>query len=708
MIFCPSQQHPTQFVILAIAALTPVSTMADEPIARRVPHEIRAPHGHVRTDPYFWMRERDSPEVRKYLEAENAYHKTEMADTVALQKTLFEEIKGRIKQDDSSVPYRYRNYEYYTRYREGESYPLHCRHPIGKIHDEQIMLDVSAMADGHEFYELDEGDLSENENILAFAVDTVGRRFYELQFKDLKTGKLLDDKIPDVTGGHAWANDNRTIFYSKQDPETLRDHQIFRHVLGTPVEDDVLVYEEKDETFHTYVYKTKSERFVVIGSSQTLSDEFRLIDADDPTGKPQVFAKRRRRLEYDIEHFGDRFYIRTNKDAENFRLMSCPVDKTGEEHWRQEIAARDDTYLSSIEVFKDYLVVTERRDALIHIRIRNADGEWHSLDFGEPAYTAWLGTNLQFDTELLRFGFSSLRTPDSVLQYNMRTRAQTVLKRQPVLGDFDRDDYVTERLFATARDGARIPISVVYRAGFEKDGNAPLLLYSYGSYGHSSNPTFGSARLSLLDRGFAYAIAHVRGGQEFGRKWYEDGKLFKKKNTFTDFIDCAEHLIGAGYTSKDQLCAGGGSAGGLLVGAIANMRPDLFGAIIADVPFVDVVTTMLDDTIPLTTSEYDEWGNPNEKPSYDYMLSYSPYDNVRKKPYPNLLVIAGFHDSQVQYWEPAKWVAKLRHQRTDKSKLLLLKTEMSAGHGGPTGRFDRYRDLAFEYAFLLKIAGRMK
>ena len=498
------------------------------------------------------------------------------------------------------------------------------------------------------------------------------------------------------------------MFYSKQDPDTLRDNQIFRHVLGTPVADDVLVYEEQDETFYTYVYKTKSEKYVVIGSSQTLSDEVRLIDADDPNKAPKIFAARRRELEYDIEHFGDQFYVRTNKDAKNFRLMACPTDKTGEEHWQEILPKRDDTYLGDIEVFKEYLVVAERHDALIHIRIRNADGEWHSLDFGEPAYTAGLDINLQFDTELLRFNFSSLRTPDSIVQYNMRTRAQTVLKREPVLGEFDSADYLSERLWAVARDGTRVPISIVYRKGFEKSGKAPLLLYSYGAYGYSTNPSFSSARLSLLDRGFAFAIAHVRGGQELGRKWYEDGKLLKKQNTYYDFIDCAEHLIREGYTSKENLYANGGSAGGLLMGAIANLRPDLFDGIIADVPFVDVVTTMLDDTIPLTTSEYDEWGNPNEKKFYDYMLSYSPYDNVQKKAYPNLLVIAGLHDSQVQYWEPAKWVARLRHERSDKKKLLLLKTEMSAGHGGSTGRYDRYKDLAFEYAFLLKLAGKMK
>ncbi|MGI9242383.1 MAG: S9 family peptidase [Verrucomicrobiales bacterium] len=681
--------------------------MADEPIAERIPHELAAPHGHSRQDPYYWLRDRESSEVIDYLKAENAFHEAGMADTADLQKTLFEEIKGRIKQDDSSVPYREKSYQYYTRYRKGESYPLYCRRPHDATPDsEQIMLDVSAMAQGHDFYDLDEGEISADETILAFSVDTVGRRFYDIQFKDLSTGKLLEDKIPNVTGDHAWANDNRTIFYSRQDPDTLRSYQIFRHTLGTPVGDDVLVYEEGDETYHAYVYKTKSDRYIVIGSSQTISDEIRLIDADDPEQPPRVFAPRRRNLEYDIGHFGDQFSVRTNKDAVNFRLMSCPLDKTGEEHWTEVIPHREDTYLSEIEVFKDFLVVAERKEALIQIRIRDAAGDWHSLDFGEPVYTAWLSTNLQFDTELLRFGFSSLRTPDSLFDYNMRTREKTLLKQEPVLGEFDPSNYVTERLWATARDGVQIPVSIVYRKGFAKDGTEPLLLYAYGSYGHSINPSFRSSNLSLLDRGFAFAIAHVRGGQEMGRQWYEDGKLLNKKNTFHDFIDCAELLIGARYTSQDRLFANGGSAGGLLMAAVANMRPELFHGLIADVPFVDVVTTMLDDTIPLTTSEYDEWGNPNEKKFYDYMLSYSPYDQVGKKDYPNLLVIAGLHDSQVQYWEPAKWVAKLRHERTNRDKLLFLKTEMSSGHGGPSGRYDRYKDLAFEFAFLLKLAGK--
>jgi oligopeptidase B len=508
-----------------------------------------------------------------------------------------------------------------------------------------------------------------------------------------------------VTGTHAWANDNKTIFYTRQDLKTLRSHRIYRHLLGTPITKDVLVFEEKDETFDCSVYKTKSERFLVIGSSQTLSDEYRLIEADNPTAKARIFTPRRRNLEYGIEHLGAQFYVRTNMGAKNFRLMTTPVMETGEEHWKEVIPGRKDVYLSGIEVFKDHLVVVERHDALTRIRIRDSKLGWHELSFGEPVYSARLGQNVQMDSEVLRFNFESLRTPGSVFDYNMRTRKKTLLKERTVLGGFDRKNYLTERLDATARDGNKVPISLVYRKGLVKDGSAPLFLYAYGSYGSSTHAGFRSSLLSLLDRGFVYALAHVRGGQEHGRSWYEDGKLMNKKNTFTDFIDCAEHLVKEKYASRDKLFASGGSAGGLLIGAVANMRPDLFRGLIADVPFVDVVTTMLDDTIPLTTSEYDEWGNPAEKAAYHYMLSYSPYDNVAKKDYPAMLVLAGLHDSQVQYWEPAKWVARLRHEKTGNNPVL-LKTDMSAGHGGASGRFDRYKESALNYAFFLDLAGK--
>jgi len=678
--------------------------MADPipPSAKRIPHQVVAPHGHTRDDPYYWLRNRENPAVISYLQEENDYTSHMLRETEDLQKDLFDEIVGRIVQDDSSVPYREKNYEYYRRYRKGDSYPLSCRRRVG-TNKEEIMFDIPSMAKGHKFYRHRTGELSSNEEIVAFSTDTRGRRIYTLRFKNLVTGEILPDKLEHVTGNHAWANDNKTVFYTRQDPETLRSYQVYKHVLGSPVQNDVLVFEEKDETFRCYVYKTKSGRFIVIGSSQTLSDEFLLIEADRPGDKPRIFSPRRRNLEYSIDHVNDRFLIRTNKEAPNFRLMSSPLEHTAEKNWEEVIPSRDDVYLSSVEVFRDYLVVTERRNALNRIRIRNAEGQWHEVDFEEPAYSASLGVNVEMNTEILRFSFESMRIPDSTFDYNMRTRQKSLLKQQKVLGGFDSDNYRTERLDATAKDGTKIPVSLVYHKSVKRNGTAPLYLYGYGSYGSSMSAGFRSTMLSLINRGFVYAIAHVRGGQEHGRRWYEDGKLMKKKNTFTDFIDCAEYLAKEQYADPARLFAGGGSAGGLLIGAVANMRPNLFRGLIADVPFVDVVTTMLDDTIPLTTFEYDEWGNPSEEEAYHYMLSYSPYDNVATVDYPALLILAGLHDSQVQYWEPAKWAARLRHRSTG-NNLLLLKTDMTAGHGGASGRFDRFRDTALEHAFLLKLS----
>ena len=695
--------HTTRFLAAAIFLTlnSPLPAVPKAPRAERIPHKVVAPHGHTRNDPYYWLRERNNPGVLAYLEAENSYTAAALKKTEKLQETLFEEIVGRIVQNDSTVPYREKNYEYYRRYRKGEAYALSCRRRTG-TREEEIMFDVPDLARGHGFFSHRTGALSANEKLIAFATDTRGRRIYTLQFKNLETGEVLPDKLEQVTGNHAWANDNKTIFYTRQDPDTLRSSRVYRHVLGTPVSEDTLVYEEKDETFRCYVYKTKSQSFIVIGSSHTLSDEFRIIDADQPETEPRVFTPRRRNLEHRIDHWQDQFLIRTNMDAPNFRLMSTPLAHTEETHWKEVLPAREDVYLSSFEVFENYLVVTERRNALTRIRIRNARNEWHEIDFGEPAYAAWLGKNTVMDTDLLRFNFESMRTPDSVFDYNMRTREKVLLKQDRVLGDFDRDNYRTERLHAIARDGTRIPISLVYHENTKRDGSAPLYLYAYGSYGSSTPPTFRSTMLSLVDRGFVYAIAHVRGGQEHGRQWYEDGRLMKKKNTFTDFIDCAEHLVKEGYGHSGKLFASGGSAGGLLIGAVANMRPRLFRGLIADVPFVDVVSTMLDDSIPLTTFEYDEWGNPGEEDAYHYMLSYSPYDNIRNTSYPALLILAGLHDSQVQYWEPAKWTARLRHRTTGPNPIL-LKTDMSAGHGGASGRFDRYRETALKFAFLLDL-----
>ncbi len=674
------------------------------PAARVAPVELEK-HGDVRVDDYFWLRERTNPEVIRYLEAENAYTDEMMAHTEPLQEALFKEIVGRIKETDVSVPYKMDDYFYYDRLEESKEYPIYCRKRGSLDAPEEIMLDVNAMAQGYEFYNVRGFRISSGQDIVAYPVDTAGRRIYTIHFKDLKSGEVLPDVIPEVTGNMAWANDNRTLFYTKQDPVTLRPFQVYRHKLGADPAQDELVYEEADDTFNCFVSKTKSKKYVLIGCDQTLSTEYRCLDAGDPDGAFAVIQPRRRDLEYHVDHYGDHFYIRTNLDAKNFRLMKTPVDATGLENWVEVIPHRDDVLLEGVEIFSDYLVLEERRNGLVGIRVRPwSGGEEHYVDFEEPAYLAYTTANHDFDTHLLRYAYESMTTPESIYDYDMATKEKTLLKREEVLGGFDPADYRTERLWAIAADGAKVPISIVYRVGLKRDGRNPLLLYGYGSYGYSLDANFASDRLSLLDRGFVYAIAHVRGGQELGRSWYEDGKLLKKRNTFTDFINCAEYLVDEGYTSPDRLFISGASAGGLLIGAVVNMRPDLFEGAIARVPWVDVVTTMLDDSIPLTTAEYDEWGNPNDKEYYDYMLSYSPYDNVGAKDYPNLLVTTSLQDSQVQYWEPAKWVAKLRSLKTD-SNTLLLRTKMQAGHGGVSGRYKRYRETAFMYAFMLDLLG---
>ena len=696
---------------LLLSALMTAQTHGEDtplmqaPVAKKVPHSLET-DGHSRIDDYYWLREREDAEVLAYLEAENAYTDSVMQHTVDFQEQLFEEIKGRIKQDDASVPYRRMDYYYYTRYEEGKQYPIHCRKYRTLDSPEAVMLDENELAVGYEFYAVSGRTISFDQNILAFAEDIAGRRIYTIRFKDLVTGALLEDAIPDVTGNMAWANDNRTLFYSKQDPLTLRSHEIYRHTLGTSADEDVLVYREEDETFACYVGKSRSREYIIISSSQTLSNEHRYLRADDPHGDFQLFSPRERDHEHGIDHFDGHFYIRTNDDAQNFRLMRTPDTDTARMAWEEVIPHRDDVHLLSFELFDNYLVSQERSKGLVQLNIRPWDGgAAHLLDFGEPAYLSYLGQNPESDTDVVRYGYTSLTTPSSVYDYDMETREKTLMKQQEVLGGFDPADYVTERLEAPASDGTAIPLSIVYRKDVPQADSNPLLLYGYGSYGISSDATFSSARLSLLDRGFSYAIAHIRGGQELGRAWYDEGKLLKKKNTFTDFIDCAKFLIAEGYTSSEALYATGGSAGGLLMGAVINMRPDLFNGIVTRVPFVDVVTTMLDEDIPLTTGEYDEWGNPNERVYYDYMLSYSPYDNVEAKDYPNMLVTTGLHDSQVQYWEPAKWVAKLRSLKSDGNRLL-LKTNMNAGHGGASGRYDAYRETALNFAFMLDLAGR--
>lgn len=662
-------------------------------------------HGHTRTDYYHWLKDRDNPGVKKYIESENDYTKVVMKDTEKLQEKIYNEIIGRIKQRDISVPYYKDGYYYYIRYEYGKEYPVYCRKKESLDGKEELILNVNEMAEGYEYYHVAGYTVSPNNNLVAFGVDSVSRRLYTIFFKDLTTGEILKDKLTNTSGSAAWANDDKTVFYTLKDTETLRPYRVFKHKLGSKISDDKEVFEEKDDTFYANVYKTKSKKYIIIESYSTLSNEYRLVDADTPDSKFRLFNLRERELEYDITHFKDRFYIRTNLNATNFRLMETQVNKTGKENWKEVIPHRDDVLLENYEVFNNYLVTDERANGLTQLRIINLkDKSDHYIDVKEQAYTAWISINPEFNTKILRFGYSSLTTPNSTFDYNMYTKEKKLMKQTEVLGDFKPTDYTSERIYGTANDGTKIPISLVYRKGLIKDGNNPLLLYGYGSYGYTIEPVFNSVRLSLIDRGFVYAIAHVRGGQILGRKWYEDGKLLKKKNTFTDFNCCAEYLIREKYTNKNKLFALGGSAGGLLMGAIINMQPELYKGVIASYPFVDVINTMLDKDIPLTTSEYDEWGNPENKEFYEYILSYSPYDNVETKHYPALLVITGFHDSQVQYWEPVKWVAKLRDLKTDNNSLL-LHTNMVTGHSGASGRFKQHRETTLEYAFLLKLLG---
>jgi len=677
----------------------------EAPVAAKKPKELTI-HGDTRIDNYYWLKEREDPEVIAYLEAENGYRESKMKGVEKFQKDLFDEIVGRIKQTDESVPYKDNGYYYYARYEEGKEYPIYCRKKASLDAEEEIMANVNEMAEGHAYFQVGGLSVSPDNRYLAIGIDTVSRRKYTIHIKDLETGEMLGDEIPLTTGGSSWANDNKTIFYTQKDDVTLRSKAIYRHTMGTNASGDVMVYEEKDETFSTYVYKSKSKQYMIIGSSSTLTNEYRFLSADTPEGELTIVQPRLRGLEYNVSHYGNYFYIITNLDATNFRLMKTPVSKTEKENWEEVIAHREDVFLESIEIFKDYLVVEERKEGLNHLRvIRWEGGKEHYIDMGEEVYTAYISTNPDFDSELLRYSYTSLTTPNSTYDYHLDTRERTLLKQEEVLGgDFDPANYEARRLYAVADDGKRIPMSVVYREGVELNGENPTLLYGYGSYGHTMDPSFRSSRLSLLDRGFVFAIAHVRGSQIYGRPWYEDGKLLKKINTFTDFNDCAEYLIKEKYTSSDHLFALGGSAGGLLMGAIINLQPELYKGVIAAVPFVDVVTTMLDEDIPLTTSEYDEWGNPNEEEYYNYMLSYSPYDQVEAKGYPNMLVTTGLHDSQVQYWEPAKWVAKLRDMKTDEN-LLVMYCNMETGHGGASGRFERYRETAMEFAFLFQLEG---
>jgi oligopeptidase B len=674
------------------------------PIAKIIPKALEK-FGDTRIDNYFWLNDRENPEVIDYLNKENVYYQKMTAHTKGFQKKLFEEMKSRIKEDDESVPYLYNGYYYITRFETGKNYPIYSRKKGSLTSKEEILFDCNKLAKGQAYFQLGGMSISPDNKLAVFSIDNVGRRIYDIQVKDLETGKILTDKIEKVSGNAVWANDNKTIFYSSQDKVTLRSDKIFKHKLGTNQTEDVLVYFEKDETFNVEVAKSKSRKYLAIESGSTLTTEYQILEADNPDGKFRIFQKRVRGLEYSINHYGDSFYIMTNADkATNFKLMKTLETATSKENWKEIVPHREDVLLEDIEIFKDFLVVDERNNGLNKIRIMpwSGEGEYY-LPFESETYTAYTSTNVDFDTDVLRYSYQSMTTPSSVIDFNMKTKTKEIKKEQQVLGGkFDKNNYTEERIWATAKDGTKIPISMVFRNGLKKNGKNPLLLYAYGSYGHSMDATFSSTRLTLLDRGFVFAIAHIRGGEDLGRQWYEDGKLLKKKNTFTDFIDCSKFVIEQKYTSPEHLYAEGGSAGGLLMGVVANLAPELYHGIIAQVPFVDVITTMLDESIPLTTGEYDEWGNPNVKKYYNYMASYSPYDNIKKQKYPNMYVSTGLHDSQVQYWEPAKWVAKLRSINKDDS-VLFLDTNMKAGHGGASGRFEAIKELAKEYSFLLDL-----
>lgn len=689
-----------------ITAQKKMSKEIQPPIAKIIPHTLEK-HNDKRIDNYYWLNDRDNKEVIDYLTAENKYYEEMTAHTKDFQGELFTEMKSRIKEDDESVPYLYNGYYYISKFVTGGDYPIYSRKKGSLEAKEEIMFDCNEMAKNHAYFQLGGVSVSPNNKFATFGVDLVSRRIYTIQIKNLETGEILSDKIENCTGGSVWANDNETIFYVTKDPVTLRSDKVYRHKLGTNSSEDVLVFEENDDTFSVFIYKEKSKKYIVIGSQSTMTTEYQILNADTPNDLFKVFQKRTRGLEYNISHYNDSFYILTNKDkATNFKLMKTSENATSKENWVDLIPHRDTVLLEDIEIFKDYLVVEERDNGLTKLRIMPWSGkEEYYLPFDSETYTAYTSTNVDFDTDILRYGYQSLTTPSSIIDFNMKDKSKEIKKEQEVLGGkFDKNNYEEKRIWATAQDGVKVPISLVYRKGIKLDSQNPLLQYAYGSYGYSMDCTFSTTRLSLLDRGFIYAIAHIRGGEDLGRPWYEDGKLLKKKNTFTDFIDCSKYLIEQKYTSPNHLYAEGGSAGGLLMGAVINMAPHLYNGVIAAVPFVDVVTTMLDDSIPLTTGEYDEWGNPNEKKYYDYMKSYSPYDNITEQEYPNMLVTTGLHDSQVQYWEPAKWVAKLRTLKTNK-KLLYLDTNMDTGHGGASGRFESLKEVAKEFSFLLDLEG---
>ena len=672
------------------------------PVAKKIPHKVYAPF-EEREDPYYWMNQRQDPEVLAHLEAENRYAQSVLCPTKQLQSELFEEMKARYRKDDDSLPYFFNGYWYIVRYEKGKEYPVFLRKKESLSAREELLLDANALAQGHSYLDVGSIAVSEDNRLLSYSFDTVGMRNFTVHFRDLETGQNLKDTLEDTSGKVVWAGDGKHVFYVTKD-SALRAYRVLRHTLGTAKEQDTVVFEEPDETFDVHVYKSKSQKYIFISSSSSVSDEHHFLPSSDVHSPWRVLQPRTRDLEYAVEHFGDEFFIITNaQGATNFKLVKTPVETPGIEHWQEVVPHQEEVLLEGFELFDQYLVLEQRIKGLLEIKIIEfSTGDSHVIEFSDPCYTAYIGVNMEFSTTKLRYGYTSLTKPSSVYEYDMKTRSTMLLKRQEVLGDFTPDDYTSERLWATARDGKEVAISLVYRNSTPKSSETPLLLYGYGSYGHTVDASFSSVRLSLLDRGFVFAIAHVRGGEYLGRDWYEEGKLLKKKNTFYDFIDCAHHLIQEGRTSAAHVYAMGGSAGGLLVGAVANMEPQLFRGIVAQVPFVDVLTTMLDETIPLTTGEYDEWGDPRKKKYYEYIRSYSPYDNVVPQAYPSILVSTGFHDSQVQYFEPAKWVAKLREYSTSGNPILLV-TDMESGHGGKSGRFESLHEEALEYAFLLNL-----
>ena len=674
------------------------------PLADQKPYQHKL-HNDIRVDEFYWLKERDNPEVIDYLERENDYYQKSTEHLVPLQEDLFDEMKGRIKEDDNSVPYFYNGYWYITRYEKGLDYPIYTRKKDSLNANEEILFDCNKMAEGHAYFRLVGINISPDNSKAIFGIDTVSRRQYVLKIKDLNTGEVFDTPIKNTTGGSVWAKDNDYFFYTQKNPTTLRSEAIYRHRYSDLDADSDLIFEEKDETFSCYVTPSKSEEYIFIGSYSTLTTEFQFLDAGTPLEDFQLIQERIPELEYSISHYKDHFYIFTNADgAKNYKVMKTPVDQTDKPFWKEVLPHRDHVLLEDLELFNDYWVVVEREQGLSKIHVHTWDeSEDYYLPLQGETYTAYPTTNIAFNTTKLRYVYNSMTTPNSVMEFDMANQMVETLKEQEVLGGaFDKSNYIEKRVWASALDGQKVPISLVYHKDTEITSSTPILQYAYGSYGSTIDPGFSSTRLSLLDRGFAYAISHVRGGEYLGRQWYDNGKMLKKKNTFTDFIACSKYLIDQGYTSAEHLYAYGGSAGGLLMGVIVNEAPQLYNGVIAAVPFVDVVTTMLDESIPLTTSEYDEWGNPNKEEFYQYIKSYSPYDNVKKQAYPNLLVTTGLHDSQVQYWEPAKWVARLRLNKMDNT-VLFLDTNMTAGHGGASGRFDALKETAKKYAFLLAL-----